>query len=244
MKIVHDVLKACGYSVKAVFTFTYQWNEVKFNRQVFPFVSEQYPDDVYLLVSIRPGELAHTLDNGFMSALTTSFRKQEFHSSAMDRNTTLLLSCLCNAGEQINYDLRVQLEDDPYYFKKYVFTYTSADEVAAEQYIAENRGEEEKLIETIRSCLLNPALFAAYKGNDPAQRAYAYFVELATKVTVLPIHPHSGGMIETVEAIWQTELQKTQAINLEALEYVLELDADKPDELLTRWNERTRTISN
>ena len=123
MKIVHDVLKACGYSVKAVFTFTYQWNEVKFNRQVFPFVSEQYPDDVYLLVSIRPGELAHTLDNGFMSALTTSFRKQEFHSSAMDRNTTLLLSCLCNAGEQINYDLRVQLEDDPYYFKKYVFTY-------------------------------------------------------------------------------------------------------------------------
>lgn len=244
MKIVHAVLKACGYDAKEAFSFTYQWNEVKFNRQVCPFVSEQYPNDVYLLVSIQPGEFAHTLDNGFMSALTTSFRKQEFHSSAMDRNTTLLLSCLCIAGEQINHELRVQLEDDPFYFKKYVFAYTSADEAAAERYVAENSREEETLIETIRSCLLNPALFAAYKGNDPAQRAYAYFMELATKVTVLPIQPHRGGMIETVEAIWQTELQKTQTINLEALEYVLELDADKPDELLSRWNERMRTVSN
>lgn len=244
MKIVHDVLKACGYGVKEVFSFTYQWNEVKLNRQVCPFVSAQHPDDVYLLVSIQPGELAHALDNGFMSALTTSFRKQGFHSSAMDRNTTLLLSCRCSTGEQINHDLRVQLEDDPYYFKKYVFAYTLADEAAAERYVVENRREGEDLIKTIQGCLLNTALFAAYKGNDPAQRAYVYFVELATKVTVLPIQPHSGGTIETVEAIWQAELQKTQEIDLKALEYVLEMDADKTDELLARWNERTRAISN
>lgn len=242
MKIIHDVFKACGYSVKAVFSFTYQWNEVVFNRQVCPFVSKQYPDDVYLLVSIQPRELAHTLDNGFMSALATCFRKQGFHRSAMDRNTTLILSCMCNAREEINHNLRVQLEDDPYYFKKYVFTYTTEDEVAAVRYVEENHQEGKTIVETIRDCLLNTSLFAAYKSNKPTQKAYGYFVELATKVTILPIRPNGSDIIESVEDIWQEELQKTQAINLNALESVLELDADNPDEMLDRWSDLTKKV--
>lgn len=243
MRIVHDVLKACGYGMKEAFSFTYLWNDVEYCRQVCPFVSEQYPDDAYLLVSIQPAELLHTLDNSFMFALAISFRKQMFHRSAMDRNTTLLLSCLCNTGEQINHDLRVQLEDDPYYFKKYVFAYTSADEAAAEQYVAENSREDETLIDTIRGCLLNTTMFAAYKGNDPAQRAYVYFVELMTKVTVLPIRPDSCGSIESAEKIWLNELQKTQMINLEALERVLERNIDMPEEMLAVWREQTEVFS-
>lgn len=243
MKMVHDVLKACGYSMKEAFSFTYLWKDIEYCRQVCPFVSEQYPDDVYLLVSIQPAELMHTVDNSFMSALAISFRKQLFHRSAMDRNTTLLLSCLCNAEEQINHDLRVQLEDDPYYFKKYVFTYTSADEAAAEQYVAENRREDESLIDIIRGCLLNTTMFAAYKGNNPAQRAYAYFVELMTKVTVLPIRPDSSGSIESVETIWFNELQKTQVINMEALEKVLEQNNETPEEMLAVWREQTEVFS-
>ena len=243
MKIILDVLKACGYGVKESFFFTYRWNDEEYCRQVCPFVSRQNPDDVYLLVSLQPAELAQTLDNSFMSALAISFRKQMFHRSAMDRNTTLLLSCMHNEGEQIDHNLRVQLEDDPYYFKKYVFAYTSEDEAAAVQYVEENSQDERMLIETIRGCLLNTALFAAYKRNDPTQKAYGYFVELATKVTVLPIRPNSGITIETVEAIWHTEIQKMQAINLEALESVLELDADKPNEMLARWSDLTKTIS-
>lgn len=243
MKMVHDVLKACGYSVKEAFSFTYRWNDVEYCRQVCPLVSEQFPDDAYLLVSIQPAELLHTLDNSFMSALAISFRKQMFHRSAMDRNTTLLLSCLCNTGEHINHDLRVQLEDDPYYFKKYVFAYTSVDEAAAEKYVAENSREDETLIETIRGCLLNTTMFAAYKGNDPAQRAYVYFVELMTKVTVLPIRPDSSGSIESVEAIWLNELQKTQMINLEALEKVLERNNETPEEMLAVWREQTEVFS-
>lgn len=243
MRMVHDVLKDCGYGMKETFCFTYRWNDTEYRRQACPFVSEQYPDDVYLLVSIQPAELAHTLDNGFMSALAISFRKQVFHRSAMDRNTTLVLSCLLNAGEPIDHNLRVRLEDDPYYFKKYVFAYTSEDEAAAVQYVEENRRDEGTLIETIRDCLLNTVLFAAYKGNDPAQKAYGYFVELATKLTVLPIRPNSDNSIETVEEIWHKELQRTSEINLEALENVLEWDADKLDEMLDRWGELTKTIS-
>ena len=244
MRIVHDVLKTCGYCAKEAFSFTYLWNDAEYCRQVFPFVSEQYPNDVYLLVSIRPTELLHTLDNSFMSALAISFRKQLFHRSAMDRNTTLFLNCLCNAGGQINHNLRVQLEDDPYYFKKYVFGYAAEDEEAAARYIEENRRDDETLLATIRGCLLNTELFALYKGKDPAQKAYGYFVELATKVTVLPIRPNSGGTIETVETIWKAERQKTEEIELEALEYVLELDTDKTDDFLSRWKERTSISSN
>lgn len=243
MKIVHDALKACGYGEQESFSFAYRWNDTEYCRQIYPFVSKQYPDDVYLLVSLQPAELAHALDNGFMSALALSFRKQMFHRSAMDRNTTLLLSCLCNTGEYIEHNLRVQLEDDPYYFKKYVFAYTLEDEAAAVRYVEENNRDNGSLIETIRGCLLNTALFAAYKEDDSAQKAYGYFVELATKVTILPIQPNSDNSIESVEAIWCAELRESQEIDMEALENVLELDADKPEEMLDRWSELTKAIS-
>lgn len=242
MKIVHDVLEACGYNTKEAFSFTYRWNDTEYCRLVYPYVSEQYPDDVYLLVSLQPEEFTHTLDNAFMSALAITFRKQLFHRSTMDRNTTLLLSCLFNATAQIDHDLRVQLEDDPYYFKKYVFSYTAEDEFAAEHYLEENRRTDESLIDTIRRCLLNTTLFAAYKEKIRDHKAYGYFAELATKVTVLPIRPDSGGTIETVEAIWRKELQKAPAINLNALESILELNAENPDEMLDKWRELTKTV--
>lgn len=242
MKIIHDVLEACGYSLKEAFSFTYRWNDNEYCRLVHPYVSEQYPDDVYLLVSLQPAEFTHTLDNAFMSALAITFRKQTFHRSTMDRNTTLLLSSLCNVAAQIDHDLRVQLEDDPYYFKKYVFSYTAEDESAAERYLEENRRDDESLIDSIRSCLLNTTLFASYKEKVRDHKAYGYFAELATKVTVLPIRPDSGGTIETVEAIWCKELQKAPAINLKALESILELDAENPDEMLDKWRELTKTV--
>lgn len=240
MNMVHDVLTACGYGMKEPFSFTYRWNDAEESRQVCPFVSEQFPDDVYLLVSLRPAELAHTRDNSFMSALAASFRKQRFHRSAMDRNTTLLMSCLVADGEQIDHEQRVQLEDDPYYFKKYVLVHTAEDEAAAQRYVAENCREGQTLPETIRSCLLNTTLFAAYKDNDPAPRAYRYFVELATKITVLPIRPDSEILIDTVDTIWNREIQNNLQIDLAAVETVLELDAD---EMLDKWIELTRVAS-
>lgn len=241
MKIIQDVLKACGYGGQDAFSFSYKNDQEAFSRAVYPFVSEQYPDDVYLLVPVSPEVLSHALGDAFLPALASGFRKQKFHKSSMDRNTTLVLICRCAAGESIDHRARVQLEDDPYYFKKYVFVCSEQAAQAAERYLAEHREMGESLTGAIRGCLLDTARFAGYKAGDPEQSAYAYFVELATKVTVLPIQPESKSSIRTVQSIWDEKLRDKPAIDLEALERVLdcvpENDKEKfdPDKVLDLW---------
>ena len=64
-----------------------------------------------------------------------------------------------------------------------------------------------------------------------------FFVELATKVTVLPIHPRSDTEIHLVEDYWQEERQKTPMVNLTAVECILEMDVDNLDEVLAKWDD-------
>lgn len=232
MKILCDVLKACGYREEATFSFAWKHADQEKSQQVRSFVAEQYPDDVYLLTEILPGELVCMCNNRFLPALASAFRKQAFHNSSMDRNTTLLLSCLCAEEERIDHAAKVQIEDDPYYFKKYVFAYSKEEQTAALEYIAQQ--QEEKLPEIIRGCLLDTKRFASYKKDAAGQQVYAFFAELAAKVTVLLIRPDHDHAIITVQSLWQEQLRNAPEINLDALERVLELDAE-PEEMLARW---------
>ena len=70
-----------------------------------------------------------------------------------------------------------------------------------------------------------------------AYLAYKFYVELATKVTVMPIHPRGKVEIQLMEDYWQEERQKTPMVNLTAVECILEMDADNLDEVLEKWSD-------
>lgn len=234
MKILYNVLEACGYAQKGRFSFAYPWNGSEVSREVSAFVSGRHPDDVYLLGEIAPAELEQALGESFMPILARAFRKQPFHRSSMDRNTTLVLGCRYEKEGQLPHTAKVQLEDDPYYFKKYVFAYTKEQELSAMGWLM-GRQDSGSALSAITKCLLDTTQFSGYKRDPADQKAYAYFVELATKVTVLPIRPNNDNPIKPVQEYWEEELRSTPQIDLEALEQILELDPEKPDEMLDSW---------
>lgn len=269
MKIIHDVLRECGYSAASAFSFTYWRGQEECAHQVIPFLSEFASRDGYLLVPVSGAELPHLLDGDFLASIMRELGRQAFYSPDMDRNTTLLLICRRADGEQIDHGAKVQIEDDPYYFKKYVFAYTEREEAAALSYIA---GRSGSLTEILRACLLDTERFAGYKDHTaeakkpaaeekkkPARgrkkaaaepeapeqdnlrtdedMAYGFFVELATKITVLPIRPGGTMEIRSMEGFWQEELQKAPVANLAAVERVLELDPDELNDVLAKWRE-------
>lgn len=241
MKILYNVLAECGYAEKGSVPFTYQWKGAEVSRVVSAYASARYPDDVYLLGEIPPAELEQTLSDDFLPALAQAFRKQSFHRSSMDRNTTLVLGCRYEKIGQLPHTAKVQLEDDPYYFKKYVFAYTKAQEDSALAWLLEHR-DCPSMLEAIRGCLLDTEQFAGYKASADAQKAYAYFVELATKVTVLPICPNNDEPIKPVQEYWEEALLGAPQLDPAALEQILELDPDRPDEMLDSWIRMTRPV--
>ena len=269
MNMIRDLLTERGFSEQQAFEITYQAEKMKWAHRVTPFVSNFGSREGYLLVSVGGRELPHLLKGDFLTLIMEVLGKQEFYSTEMDRNITLLLLCKRADDEQIDHDAKVRIEDDPYYFKKYVFVYSEKEETAAQAY-AENR--EGTLADMVRGYLINTGRFAEYKKQAAEERkrenekpaksrkkakaeeepelgekdreylAYKFFVELATKVTVLPIHPEGNMPIRSVEDYWQEELRKTPVTNLAAVESILEMDADDLDEVLAKWNDLNRIV--
>jgi hypothetical protein len=97
--------------------------------------------------------------------ITQELGQQEFYSTEMDHNITLLLLCKRADNEQIDHDAKVQIEDDPYYFKKYVFVYTEKEETAALAHAGTQEGE---LSAVIRDYLMDTKRFSRYKDCSAA----------------------------------------------------------------------------
>ena len=73
--------------------------------------------------------------------------------------------------------------------------------------------------------------------KDREYLAYKFFVELATKVTVMPIHPRSNMPIRSVEDYWQEELREAPVATLDMVKDILEMDSDDLDDVLEKWDE-------
>ena len=269
MKMIQNLLIERGYTEQQAFGVTYQGETLKWEHRVMPFISKAGFSEGYLLVSVGGRELPDLLKSDFLSMITQVLGQQEFYSTEMDRNITLLLLCKRADNERIDHDAKVRIEDDPYYFKKYVFVYTEKEETAALAYAGTQEGE---LAAIIRDYLMSTERFAGYKElsaeavkkvsaekkptkgkkkavveaepeggeEDQAYLAYKFFVELATKVTVMPIHPRGKVEIQLMEDYWQEELRKTPMVNLAAMERVLGMDADDLDAVLAKWNDLNR----
>lgn len=263
--MIRDLLAERGFSERQAFEITYQAEKIKWEHQVTPFVSSYGSREGYLLISVGGRELPHLLKGDFLTLIMEALGKQEFYSAELNRNITLLLLCKRATDEQIDHDAKVRIEDDPYYFKKYVFVYTEQEEAAAHAYAEKWEGP---LADIVRGYLMDTGRFAGYKDQTAEERkkenekkpakgrkkgktdeepelgekdreylAYRFFVELATKVTMLPIHPQGKVEIQLVDDYWQEELRKTMLTDLAAVECVLEMDADNLDDVLTKWND-------
>lgn len=268
MNMIRDLLTERGFSERQAFGITYQAEKMKWEHRVTPFVSNFDSREGYLLVSVGGRELPHLLKGDFLTLIMEALGKQEFYSAELDRNITLLLLCKLEKDEQIDHEARVRIEDDPYYFKKYVFVYTEQEEAVAQVYVENQEGT---LADIVRGYLMNTERFAGYKEKAAEERkkenekkpakggkkvkaeeepelgekdreylAYKFFVELATKVTVMPIHPRGKVEIHLMEEFWQEALRKTPVADLAAVESILEMDTDDLDEALVKWNDLNR----
>lgn len=242
MRILYEVLNELAYSAKDTFVFSCLLKEAERQFDVLPFVSADYQSQVYLVVQIPNADLCHIIESNFLISLAKEFRKQQFHRSEMDKNTTLLLECVREASESVNHLAKVQVEDDPFYFKKYVFSCSTVEENRAEEYLQNqknNSGQPFSYIREIQAYLSHTDTFLSYKENHDNQPTYTYFSELVTKTPIFPLQITAVDEIKSVNDFLAEEFKKAPVPNVNALDQLLDLQLDFKEQsteaILDHW---------
>ncbi len=208
MNILYELLNELKYNAEESFSYDIVKNDENINVVVNPFVSVEHPCQTYLVIEAGNDKL-NMVNNEYLRALAHAFRKADFHESDMDKNTTLVISSLRADTESLNSSSKVIIEDDPYYFKKYVFSHTDASQQHATEYLEYRKaetGDAFSYVEELLKYLLNAEYFGSYKDNKDELSAYSYFIELATKIPVFPLNVQTSEQIKSVDDFMKEKL--------------------------------------
>ena len=227
MNILYELLNELKYQTKESFTFDISSDEDKTPIVVTPFVSVEYPCQTYLVIETENQALSK-VNNDYLKALALAFRKADFHESDMDKNTTLVITSARPDTEPLNSDAKVKIEDDPYYFKKYVFSYTSASERLATSFLEHKKTERANAfsyVNEVLDYLMNAEKFGEYKDKKDELSTYSYFVELVTKIPAFPLNIKNSEEIKSVSE-FLTEQLNGKEVDTDLLDLLAFSDID------------------
>lgn len=244
MNIVYNLLNELKYQTKESFVFDISSNEEKTSIVVTPFVSVEYPCQTYLVIETENQALSK-VNNDYLKSLALAFRKVDFHESDMDKNTTLVITSARPDTEPLNSDAKVKIEDDPYYFKKYVFSYTSASERLATNFLEHmktERASDFSYVNEVLDYLMNAEKFGEYKDKKDELSTYSYFVELATKIPAFPLNIKNSEEIKSVSE-FLTEQLNGKEVDTDLLDLLtfsnIDFNEASVESILAKYDELT-----
>lgn len=216
--IIKDILCELKYQPKQVFSFSYKNNPLS----ISPFCAQESESQVYLVLPIGEEQLIELRLDDFSPMLAANFRKTDFYSSDMDKNTSLLF---CVNYTKVNDYLsaaKIKIEDDPYYFKKYVFNYTAQGEECFTK--SKELVQHITYTEHIQKCISDTTAFNRFKQNPANEPLYSCAVELVTKLPIIPIVIQPSQELRSVES-YTNELLDAKKITgaIPTLDKIVEL---------------------
>jgi hypothetical protein len=203
------------------------------NYELTMFKSEELESQVFLILSILESQLLNDkINEDLIINVANGFRNSEMYESDMDKNTSLVYCVETDINSSLLEKKKVEIEDDPYYFKKYVFSYSNADSEKFEQ-LCKQFGK--RPLDFIQSYILNTDNFSAFKKNYKKETAYKMISDLVIKLPMIPLSFKEYKEIKTV-AEYMEEIKKCSKDEIIQLDQIIDdianIDLSETDELL------------
>lgn len=242
MEIIYEVLHELNYKSEQRFSFKIDEGQ---KYEIAPFISMDNPSQVFLVTELKYSDLGVVLKGKYLSILAREFCRQDFHKSDMDRNTSLLIKAFGTEEELKDSSEKIKIEDDPYYFKKYVLSSTEYAEKKVVNYFNDRRTNckegEVSLILEMQNYLLKTDMFNKYKDNPYNEMIYSYFVELSTKIPVIPLKVSSSNDLNSVDFYLNKFLNNEEDVHIKAIEQFISssinFNEDNIETFLDSWQE-------
>lgn len=244
MNIVFDVLEELMYISQEEFKVFYESEGKEKDVVVTPFVSKENTSQVFLTLSCKNIFLGDVVNCNLVKEVAFQFRRKDYHKAEMDRNSTLLILSEYDVNEGINTSAKVKIEDDPYYFKKHVFSFDELSKKQTEEWVEQNKGNN-SLIVTIQDYIANTSNFAQYKVNSKNEPIYTFLIELITKIPSFPMKVTESQNLRSVEQYLDDEIEslktgkKSNIIKRSALDKLIDTDISGYDveKICELWKE-------
>ena len=146
------------------------------------------------------------------------FRENDIYVPDMDKNTSLIYCVKRDINSDKLDELKVKIEDDPFYFKKYVFAYSEAQ---ADEFKKLCKQHGQSTGELIQTYILDTENFNKFKKNGDNEKIYKLVSELLIKIPIIPISFDTNGEIKSVSE-YMLDIQKCNDDELERLDYIIE----------------------
>ncbi len=252
MNLIFEVFKELNYVFADEFVVEYKIDKSNIMQvTVNVLILKENDSQVFLLVNCDNRALQVYVEGSLIKEIAFQFRKKEYHRAEMDRNTSLLIISKQDVDEALDTSSKVKIEDDPYYFKKYVFSYNEVGLENAIAWIKENNGKD-TLVALIQVYVTDTEKFARYKENCVNEPIYSFFIELVTKIDCFPIRIAETKNIKSIDYFLEQEIDKARTrskkpVNIEQIkitEFVKkDIDYSDMEAVCKCWNELTEAES-
>ena len=224
INIIKSILYDCGY--EDVDQTELEFEKLKYKMDIFK--SKYIESQIFIVLQILESQLVSLSSiKDFIIEIANFFRESDIYLPDMDKNTSLVY-CVKNDINSEKLDvLKIKIEDDPFYFKKYVFSYSEAEADELKK-LCKQRGQTPN--ELIQTYILDANNFSKFKKNASNEKVYRLVSELLIKIPVIPIKFKTQGQIKSVPDYMQ-EIQKCNDDEVGKLDCIIQILCDTESNL-------------
>lgn len=235
INVIKSVLFDCGYENNVQTEIEFE--TIKYGLNIFK--NKNVESHIFIVLQILESQLVSLSSNKeLVIEIAGFFRESNIYVPDMDKNTSLVYCVESDISSDKMDRLKVKIEDDPFYFKKYVFTYSDAE---ANEFKKLCKQYEKSSSEFIQTYILDADNFNKFKKNADNEKIYRLVSELLVKIPIIPISFKTRGEIKSVSD-YMLEIQKCNSDEIEKLDRIIEslsnLEENKEqlvDKILEDW---------
>lgn len=235
INVIKEIMFDCAYENVVQTEITFE--EKVYNLNIFKH--REVESQIFIVLQILESQLV-AQDNykDLVIEIANYFRENDIYVPDMDKNTSLIYCVKRDIKSNKLDELKVKIEDDPFYFKKYVFAYSEAQ---SDEFKKLRKQHNWTINELIQTYIFDTENFSKFKKNGDNEKIYKLVSELLIKIPIIPINFESRGEIKSVSD-YMLDIQKCNNDERERLDCIIEILNDSQgnieqlvDKVLEDW---------
>ena len=195
--------------------------EITFEEKVYNlniFKHREVESQIFIVLQILESQLVAQYNyKDLVIEIANYFRENDIYVPDMDKNTSLIYCVKRDIKSNKLDELKVKIEDDPFYFKKYVFAYSEAQSDEFKKLRKQHNWTINELIQTY----FDTENFSKFKKNGDNEKIYKLVSELFIKIPIIPINFETNGEIKSVSE-YMLDIKKCNDDELDRLDNIIE----------------------
>ena len=215
INVIKEIMFDCAYENVVQTEITFE--EKVYNLNIFKH--REVESQIFIVLQILESQLvAQKNTQDLVIEIANFFRENDVYVPDMDKNTSLIYCVNKDVNSDKLDELKVKIEDDPFYFKKYVFAYSEAQ---SDEFKKLRKQHNWTINELIQTYIFDTENFSKFKKNGDNEKIYKLVSELLIKIPIIPINFETNGEIKSVSE-YMLDIKKCNDDELDRLDNIIE----------------------